>query len=416
MNLWNKTRDFMIRMSGQLGLDVRYFIKGGFWLSLPFLVNNLLGILRSILFARLLTKDVYGQFGFVNDTIGTLAFLTLPGLGSALVETVARGNHGAILDAAHARIRWSLLLSLGTLGFGFYYLWDGQPTIALALWVGGILQPMAATFGLIQSYYTGRKHFDKVSYLNIGQSLSNTGTIILMLLLDKGLVWLIAANYGSNLIFYGFFYYLTISHLKDEPRDPDVIPYGRSLTWADLILSLSNSLDGFILGITAGFTDVAVYRVAAALPKGVKSPIQSLRPLVMPKIAEKPDKQIYTSRVRKQLLLLVLLNLLFVGIFMVLMPFLLPMIYGETYREAVLYAQLLMLSLSFGWPDSFFLAALQARKQTHAIARGNLVFGILLIGTMILLTPVMGIMGIVVSRLLARWGGTLYRWREVSRL
>jgi hypothetical protein len=39
-----------------------------------------------------------------------------------------------------------------------------------------------------------------------------------------------------------------------------------------------------------------------------------------------------------------------------------------------------------------------------------------LISSMLILAPVWGITGIVISKIAARWGGTLYRWKAVSRL
>ena len=413
---WERTLTLFNRLSGRVGLDLRYFIKGGFWLSLPFVVNNLLGIARSILFARLLSKEVYGQFGFVNDTISLMAFLTLPGLTSALVETVARGNQGAIFDARRARLRWGGLLTLSAFGFSLYYLWKGEHALALAISLAGLLQPLSSTYNLVHGYYKGVKRFDQDSYINMGQSVINTGGIILTLLLKKGLVWLIVANYGTNLIYYLIIYLVTTRDLKTKPRDPEVVAYGRELTWANLIMIISTTLDGFILGITGDFVAVAVYRVASTFSKSANDPIQSLRPLVLPKIAEKPEKKIYTAQVRKQLGVLFLLNLLFAGCIMGLIYLFLPVIYGETYRGAIVYGQLLMLSLVMGWPDAFFLAALQARKQTRAISYANMVYGILLISSMLILTPVWGITGIVISKIAARWGGALYRWKAVSRL
>ena len=53
------------RLSVQLQLDVRYFLKGSVWLFIPTLVSYLLGLLRSVAFARLMEQEVYGQYGFI---------------------------------------------------------------------------------------------------------------------------------------------------------------------------------------------------------------------------------------------------------------------------------------------------------------------------------------------------------------
>jgi len=52
--------------------------------------DNLLGLIRSIFFSRFTSPTIYGQFGFVNAVYSTFDFLTLPGVNTALTETVAR--------------------------------------------------------------------------------------------------------------------------------------------------------------------------------------------------------------------------------------------------------------------------------------------------------------------------------------
>ena len=93
-------------LSSRFEIDLAYFVKGGLWLSLPLVVSSLLGLVRTVFFARLADQELYGQFGFVVGVIGLFAILSLPGMGIALTQTVARGNHGALIDAARARARW----------------------------------------------------------------------------------------------------------------------------------------------------------------------------------------------------------------------------------------------------------------------------------------------------------------------
>ena len=195
-----------------------------------------------------------------------------------------------------------------------------------------------------------------------------------------------------------------------------MVTYGRALTWAQAIGLVASYLDRVVLGFSAGFVDVAIYNIASVLPRSAKGLMKMLTSLSMPKIAEHPDKRVYTRRTRIHLLFLLVLNLLVVFAAIVVIPVILPLLYGDRYLASVRYAQLLMLSLAVGWPSAFFAAALQARKQTQAIYRFNLIYGVLQVSTLIVFVPLWSVLGIVLSRIITRWGATLYQWYAVTKI
>jgi len=48
----------------KLGLDLPYFIKNGFWMMIRQVVDLLASLVPSIAFARLLDKNVFGEYQF----------------------------------------------------------------------------------------------------------------------------------------------------------------------------------------------------------------------------------------------------------------------------------------------------------------------------------------------------------------
>ncbi len=407
---------YLIRLSGRMELDVRYFLKGGFWLSLPFITNNVLGLLRTVFFARFLDQAVYGQFGYVNSVVGILNILSLPGINTALVETVARGHPGALVDAAQARAKWGGLAALAVIAVSAYYLLQGEQGLAIGLTIAGAFIPLTSAVQVIQSYYNGRKRFDMVSLLQVGALVLNTGTLLLVLWLKEGLVWLIVANSGSQLLFYGLFYLRAATHASEAPSDPEMVAYGRSLTWANSITTISLYADNVLLGIFSGFSNLAVFSVASFLPKSVKGLTKLIMPLTMPKIAENPNKPIYTQRTRKHLFHLLLANLGFVALAILAMPFVVVFLYSDRYTASVGYAQLLMLSLAVNGPSSFFTACLQARRQTKVLYRSSLIYAFLRIGALLILAPTLGVLGVVIAYIICRWGAAAYQWQAVRKL
>ena len=396
-------------------IDLAYFVKGGLWLTLSLAVSLLLGLARTVFFARLTGQELYGQFGFVTHVIGLFSILALPGMGTALAQTVARGNHGALIDAARSRVKWGALASLLLAGFALYYFYLGETLFVAAFLMGGAFLPFRLAAQVVLGYYNGCKRFDKVSLLSVGVSVLNTLSILLVLWLQQGLLWLIFANGGSQLLLYGAFYLRESRRVQDRSRDPEVVRYGRSLTWAQAIISVTAYVDVVILGFAVSFADVAIYRIAAVLPNSLKSSMQIFRPLVLPKIAEQPKKRFYTKRNHRRLLFLFMLNISVVLVSIAILPTLISTLYGGRYANSVFYAQVLMVSLGIAIPNVVLNASLQAQKQFRTIYRLSLLYGILRISTLIVLVPFWGVWGAVSSCVVARLGTGISRWYCVAK-
>lgn len=407
--------DKLARLGSRFQIDLAYFVKGGLWLTLPLAVSLLLGLSRTVFFARLTGQELYGQFGFVTHVIGLFSIITLPGMGAALAQTVARGNHGALIDAARARVKWGALTSLLLAGFALYYLYLGETLLVAAFLMGGAFLPFRLAAQVVLGYYNGCKRFDKVSLLSVGVSVLNTLSILLVLWLQQGLLWLIVANSGSQLLLYGASYLRESRRVMDRSRDPEVVRYGRSLTWAQAIISCTAYIDVIILGFSESFAEVAIFRIAAVLPDSLKSSLKIFRPLVLPKIAERPDKPFYSKRNHRRLLYLLMLNVILVLVGIAVLPTLMSVLYGGRYAGSVIYAQVLMVSLAVVMPNVVLIASLQARKQVNTIYKLSLAYGILRITTLLVFVPLWGIGGAVASRIVTRLGTGISRWYLVAK-
>ena len=60
-----KLENFIDRLTKIASLDIKYFLKNGFWVFIRYLVIGLTGLAITISFARLGTKQLLGQYQFV---------------------------------------------------------------------------------------------------------------------------------------------------------------------------------------------------------------------------------------------------------------------------------------------------------------------------------------------------------------
>jgi len=103
--------------------------------------------------------------------------------------------------------------------------------------------------------------------------------------------------------------------------DSNVTQYGKSLTWASVISSIALEFDNVLLGLSIGFIDVAIYRIASIIPEAFRSLSKMMVSLSLPKIAEHPTKRVYTSKNQKRLAICFLFNFFIVLISILLIPF-----------------------------------------------------------------------------------------------
>ena len=403
--------------SRKLQIDLSYYLKGGFMLLLPIMVEYGIGLVRSVLLARWAGRELYGQYGFLVSIVGITGLLSLPGIGSALIKSVAEGKSGALHTATLARLRWGIAAAGVTLLTAAYFLYvDNDRTIGLALVVAAFFLPLRSALHCLRSYYQGCKRFDRLGLLNVALSLTNLLVFTLMLATGQPfVVWIFALGL-TEIVVFALFFRRAYAEIDLTQLDPEMVAPGRALTWAQLPAVISRYLDKIVLGMTTDFATVGIYTAATILPERFKSLIKLPAALFVPKIAEHADKRIYSPQTRRHLLRLFALNVVLVAVLVVLLPPLIRLLYGAAYAQSIGYAQLLMASMLFGWPGAFFRSALLARQRVQALARSSMVYGVLFIGLLIVLVPGYGVLGIVGSRILSRWAVVFYQWYEVTKL
>ena len=86
------------KLGSYVHLDLRYYIRNLSYITAGQLVGAGFSVLLSIAFARLLTKDLYGQWNYILAIMGILAIFSLPGMNTAIVQAVARGHDRVSID------------------------------------------------------------------------------------------------------------------------------------------------------------------------------------------------------------------------------------------------------------------------------------------------------------------------------
>lgn len=396
-----------------LRTDIPYLISGGFWLTTAKIFAIFASFLLSIIYARYLTKKVYGDYRYIISIFGTFAFLALPGIGTSLTRSVARGYEASFKQGFKWIFSSSWLISI--IGFaisGFFFI-KGNAHMASIAAFASVIVPLTEGTGSWKGYLDAKKQFKRKSKILIFQNFltliailaavfitikfSTTETQKVMLILGA----VILSQAALNL-------FMARKVFKEIPKkaqqDPENIKYGLHLTITTIPSAVASYLDGILLYAYLGPVSLAVYSFAMLPTSQLKSFLGTAATIAFPKFSEK-DEETLKKTLPPKLFKSVLFTFAAVILYIIFAP-LIYKIFFPNYVEAVFFSQILALSLVF-FPLSLFRTAITASGSVKKVYMQKFFSPLLEIGAFAILIPVFGIWGAIFGRIIGRLSGAL---------
>lgn len=401
--------------------DMVYLAKGGSWLTLGQIVSSVLSFLLAIAFANLLPKETYGTYKYLLSIAGILTTLTLTGMNTAVAQAVARGFEGMLKKSFWIQMKWNLILPLATVIGSIYYFIQGNKVLGLALIIIGIFSPILNSANTYTAFLSGKKDFKNLSKYSAISTVIWAATILFTLLLTENPLWLIFAYLISTTGINLFFYVYSIKKNKpNEEIDLKSISYGKHLSLINVLGNIANFLDNILVFHYLGPAPLAIYNFASSPADQVKGLLKSTPTLAMPKIAPHSLKET-DAIIRKRLPQLILVGAVLVAIYIVLIPYVFKIFFPK-YLSSIFFARLYGVNIMF-MPINALLGAVGNAKLIHMpkkwLYQGGAIPQIILIISLLTLTPILGITGAIISKIIFSLTAaiiSLYFWKKVVRI
>lgn len=226
--LENKLRGLLPGLREYTGVDVAYYFKGGFWLFLRYAVNFLKSFVLSLLFARLVPKEFYGQYKYIFSVLSLVGVFALEGMGAALVQSVARGYGGTFRYALKVILKWSFLGSFVLLGFSTYYFLEGVNSLGYAFLVLVWIFPFYSVSGHYADVLSGKKNFGLLTKFSSVLSLVFFIAMALVVFVAPEPFWMALINILFTTLVNLIFTLKLIKDTRKEPIDKEAVSYGKS--------------------------------------------------------------------------------------------------------------------------------------------------------------------------------------------
>lgn len=328
-NLKDRLYNLAKKYSSKVGLDLPYFIKGGFWLSIGQFFGTLKGFILSIVFTNLLSKEVFGEYSFVMTVLGIAGIFALPGMGVAVVQAVAKGYEGTYFRALKEVFKWSWLGSLLLLGFSIYEYLYGRFDVMLIFLILSSIFPFYSVSGFYPNLLNGKKRFDILTKLSSFFNIISTILIVLTVYFTKSVFWIVVITVLAQILINGYFSLFYVKKfVKNKKIDEEGIKFGKSISFSMALSNIANNFDSLVVAYFLGFSDLAIFKIITSLPNQIKILANAFSPMLLPKIASKDmGKKDLMKHFKKFFLVVVFLIL----IYWVIAPFIFKWFYPKYY-------------------------------------------------------------------------------------
>ncbi len=398
----------LLRPCGRLlRTDVEYLASGGFWLGIGKAASVLVAFGLSLLYARLVEKEVYGEYRYILSIFGTLGIFAVPGVATAIVRSQARGFDGTFRRGGGIIFFSSFGVTLVGLAVAAWFYAGGRTSLALSLAVASFFVPFVEGLGSWRAYYEGKRLFREKTMRNVVSSVFYgcfmAGAIFLLAqgYVASALVLVVAYLIGNAIPNIIFFLGAWHSVARTAPQETGAVRYGMHLSLLNAPSTIANYLDALLLHAFMGPAALAVYSFAIALPEQLKSVFAMVATVAFPKLSSSVENGALKKTLPQKLIRATIFTTLMVGAYILVAPVLYSVLF-PAYGESVFLSQIFALSLIF-FPIGIFGTALKAEGNLKKIYIHELSMPILQILLLVTLIPFYGLWGAVIARVAARF-------------
>jgi len=383
-------------------VDIRYVLRGNFWLNINRFTSVLNGLILSVAFAHLLTKEAYGTYAFALAVLGVFSAPQTTGLGSGILRGIGRGSESIIYEGMHRILPWSLGGTLLLGGTAIYYYVMGNTDLSIIFGLGSIVLPVSVCIGVAKSFFSLKGDFKQLATFNLFRTPFMTIALVIAAWFTQSALVILITNIIGNIIL-GSFLYLSMKRVyKTELSQPSTEKFNGRYAFHAGFLSifsyLSEKLDSIILWKFLGAAPVAIYTYAMAPVRELKSLAENQSLLAIPKFIKKDFEEVRSNlafRIKQIYVIVIPLILIYI----LAAPFIFKILFPQ-YLDSVWFSQLAALSL-LSAPRRLISSAISAHQKIKESYIMIVLPNIIRIVLAVSLIPLFGIKGAIGALLIS---------------
>lgn len=388
-----QTIDTSVAAESKLG----YFLKNGFFVSLEKTILIGKGIFISYLLANYVERNVLGSYQYVVAFFGLVSVVSFPGMGTAVVQAVARGFEGTLFVGVRASLKRSFVGAFLLCILAFYYFYTKEYLLSWAFLLIATVSPFSIVVSFLRQYYAAKEDFFLMVKTTLLTELITLFSFSAAIIFFPNILGLLAGSVVISSLIGLVWMIPLLRKARYEADEVSNIEYGKKLSWSYIISIISANADKIILSHFLGFSDLALYAIAMIIPEQTRSSLVAIPLLLMPKFSRE-DGGGYGRRFAAQVFFV---SWMVVGLIFLVYYFLAPFIFSflfPQYLDAVQMSRMLFLvifSIPFLVLDTYY----RSRKSEKVIFQSTLLGSIGGIGLMPIFILSYGVYGAIFAKL-----------------
>lgn len=375
--------------------DMTYVAKGSFWIFTGKAGQFLVSLLVMTSFSRFSTKEVFGTYQYVLSLAALFSIFSLPGIGTSLVRSVAKGKEGTLRLAVKEKLKFSIIGSILLIAVSIWYFNIENPELGYAILIAALFFPFYKTFRIFGSFWQGKKRFDlRSKYTTLSVFLSAIMLLPIIYITDD-IILIIAVFFLAHSLFDGIFLRKTLYKSENTDNDEDSLSYGKHLSLIKSPGIITGHIDRIIIWNFLGPVQVAIYSFAYLLIQKTKNACP-LSALALPKLKEENVKHIKQGIISKFKKLLIL-TIPIISALILLAPYIYLFLFPE-YEASIPYFRVLSILLFFA-PVQLLQSALIAAKRQKELYLISFIIPSIRLVLFFVLIPFFQLWGVVAALL-----------------
>jgi O-antigen/teichoic acid export membrane protein len=307
------------------------------------------GFLASIVLARVLGPDHYGTYIALVIIPTIVVSLTHLGIRGSAVFHVGKGKFNRNELVSSIMVLWIIASFIGIVITAIAYYFYNEPNFTLLL-IGLVLLVIPGQLGIIYfgGIFLGNDEINKANQMNWIMNSINLGMIVLLVwglglgILGAVLSFLLS---GSVVVIYGLYLLnrtFTIRLKFHKKIILSVLKLGLLFSVSFFILQLNYRIDILLLEKMRDATEVGLYSIGASIAEQIWQLPLAVGIVVFSRTANAEDHKEMTERTGVLLRLSFLFSIGIALLMFILVPFLVPLIFGDEYIPSIRIIQLIL--------------------------------------------------------------------------
>ncbi len=384
-------------MSTKTKINIKYLIVNSFWGISAQVVFLVVGILLTIAFSRLSTKETFGNYQLILSILSIISVISMPGMNVSIIKYTSQKEDGVYVKGSRLRFLYSLIGIPLLLIVGIYFYYYDSRAIGIGLMAVSVFFPFFHGLNSWESFQVGKKRFKYIFIYKSTYSVINLAFLVSVIYLSKeNLILIILSYILINSIFNILYTFLTKKLIRNIKETSGWRKEGYKLTARTIISILYNNVDKIIIGLLLGPEKLAIYAIAVIIYSKLLFFIKEILNVIRPKLFEKTKDENYILDKKTMLFAGILISLL-TGVMVIIIPRMYLLFFSEKYADSIRYAQLYMIIIPFSFINNIIQIFLIGKNKINIIIRNQVIAICLNLLLYFVLIPIMGIYGAIIS-------------------